>query len=59
MKLAETIDYIREVHPRRVVPVHDGGLSPAHRTMHRTLMAKFAPEGTDVHLLDIRESIQL
>jgi L-ascorbate metabolism protein UlaG (beta-lactamase superfamily) len=59
MKLAETIDYMREVCPRRVVPVHDGGLGPPHRVMHRNLMVKFAPPGTDVHILDIGESVQL
>lgn len=52
MKISEAIDHLRLVAPRRAVPVHDGGLAPAHRTMHRSLLARFAPEGTTVHPLD-------
>lgn len=48
MKLSETIDYLRAVAPRIAIPVHDGGLAPAHRQMHRSLMTRFAPEGTTV-----------
>lgn len=59
MKLSETIDYLRQVAPRRLLPVHDGGLGPAHRNMHRGLMTKFAPEGTLVHCLDHGESMEL
>lgn len=59
MKLSETIDYLKQVSPRRIVPVHDGGLGPAHRNMHRTLMTKFAPEGTEVYPLEVGESLEL
>jgi L-ascorbate metabolism protein UlaG (beta-lactamase superfamily) len=59
MKLAETIEYIREVRPPRVIPVHDAGLAPAHQTLHRNLIVKFAPEGTAVHTPSIGETIQL
>jgi len=48
MKLADTIDYLRAVNPRVAVPVHDGGLAPAHQALHRALIAKFAPMGTTV-----------
>ena len=59
MKLSETIDHLRAVAPRRAVPVHDGGLAPAHRAMHRGLMERFAPEGTTVHPLDPGASLDL
>ena len=59
MKLSETIDYVAAVAPRTVIPVHDGGLAPAHREMHRALMGKFAPEGTTVHPLAIGEAFDL
>lgn len=48
MKLAETIDYLRAVAPGSVLPVHDAGLAPAHRALHRALITRFAPEGTTV-----------
>jgi len=59
MKLAETIDYMRTISPRTVIPVHDGGLAPAHREMHRGLMQKFAPEGTTVLRPSIGDEITL
>jgi L-ascorbate metabolism protein UlaG (beta-lactamase superfamily) len=59
MKLSETIDYIQRVAPRHAIPVHDGGLAPAHRTLHTVLMAKFAPEGTQVHVLDVGDSLEV
>lgn len=59
MKLAETIDYLKAVAPREVVPVHDGGLATPHREMHRSLMEKFAPEGTAIHRQAIGEVLEL
>ena len=59
MKLSEAIDHLRLVAPRRAVPVHDGGLAPAHRAMHRSLMDRFAPEGATVHPLDPGASLDL
>lgn len=48
MKLSETIDYLRAVAPRFVLPVHDAGLAAPHRALHRALITRFAPEGTTV-----------
>ena len=48
MKLSETIDYLRMVSPRFAFPIHDGGLAPAHRELHRSLMTRFAPPATTV-----------
>jgi L-ascorbate metabolism protein UlaG (beta-lactamase superfamily) len=48
MKLAEAIDYLRTVAPRIAVPIHQGGLAPAHRELHAGLLAKFAPTGTEL-----------
>ena len=59
MKLAETIDYLKAVSPHVVIPVHDGGLATPHREMHRTLMEKFAPEGTAVRRQSIGEALEL
>ncbi|MFT4232613.1 MAG: MBL fold metallo-hydrolase [Leucobacter sp.] len=59
MKLSETIDYLRSVAPRIAVPVHDGGLAMPHREMHRTLMEKFALEGTSVLRPAVGETIEL
>jgi L-ascorbate metabolism protein UlaG (beta-lactamase superfamily) len=59
LKLSDTIDYMRAVAPNTVVPVHDGGLARAHREMHRTLMQKFAPEGTVVFRPEIGDALAL
>lgn len=59
MKLSETIDYLRDVEPRIAVPVHDGGLAPAHQQMHRGLIAKFAPERTTVLTPALGEPVRL
>jgi L-ascorbate metabolism protein UlaG (beta-lactamase superfamily) len=56
MKLAEGIDYVRAVSPRVVIPVHDAGLAPAHRTLHRRLLSSLAPEGSVVRPLDAGET---
>ncbi|MGV2985045.1 MBL fold metallo-hydrolase [Microbacterium sp. AGC85] len=59
MKLSEAIDYLREVAPRIVIPVHEGGLAPAHQQMHRGLIAKFAPGGTTVLTPALGEPVRL
>ena len=59
MKLSEGIDFVRSVAPRTVVPVHDAGLSAAHRTLHRSLLASFAPERTTIEPLDPGGSVVL
>lgn len=59
MKLAEAVDFLRQVDPVRAVPIHDGGLGGAHRALHRALLQKFAPEGTTVHPLDPGQSLEL
>lgn len=59
MKLSETIDHLRLVAPRRAVPVHDGGLAPAHRAMHRALLDRFSPDGTTLHVLEPGGSLDL
>lgn len=48
MKLAEAVDYLRAVAPKVAIPIHQGGLQPAHRELHCGLLAKFAPEGTEL-----------
>jgi L-ascorbate metabolism protein UlaG (beta-lactamase superfamily) len=59
MKLGEAIDYVRSVSPKMVIPIHDAGLAPAHRALHRTLMSSLAPEGSVVRPLDAGESVVL
>jgi len=59
MKVSEAIDYLKALAPRVAVPVHDGGLAAPHREMHRTLMQKFAPEGTTVLRPAVGEQIDL
>ena len=52
LKLSQAVDHVRAVRPRYAVLVHDGGLAPAHRALHRGLITKLAPEGTRVVALD-------
>jgi L-ascorbate metabolism protein UlaG (beta-lactamase superfamily) len=52
MKFGDSVDYLREVAPRIAVPIHQAGLAPAHQQMHHQLLAKLAPAGTEVVLLD-------
>ncbi|WP_214106174.1 MBL fold metallo-hydrolase [Acrocarpospora catenulata] len=59
MKLSEGIDYVRRMAARTVIPIHDAGLAPVHRALHRMLLANFAPEGTTVTTLDVLEQIEL
>lgn len=46
MKLAEAVDYLQAVAPKIAIPIHQGGLQPAHRDLHCGLLTKFAPAGT-------------
>lgn len=59
MKLSEAVDYLRAVAPRVAIPIHQGGLQPAHRELHCGLLAKFAPEGTELVVLKSGEPIDL
>lgn len=52
MKLSEGIHFLRAVHPRVAVPVHDSGLAPAHRALHRAMLTRFAPKDTTVVALE-------
>ncbi|MEC3997078.1 MBL fold metallo-hydrolase [Actinacidiphila sp. DG2A-62] len=52
MKLADGVDFVRAVAPRTVIPIHDAGLAPAHRALHRAVVSSFAPEGTALKVLD-------
>lgn len=56
MKLREAVDFAIAVRPRIVVPVHDAGLAPAHRGLHRSVLTGFAPEGTEIVALDPGDS---
>ncbi|MFD2416561.1 MBL fold metallo-hydrolase [Amycolatopsis pigmentata] len=59
MKLSQGIDFVRAVAPTTVVPIHDAGLAPAHRGLHRALFTEFAPEGTKLRTLDPFESLAI
>lgn len=59
MRLSEAIDYVRRVTPRTVIPIHDGGLAPPHRMLHRSLLTTFAPDGTTIAALDTHQVIEL
>jgi len=59
MKLAEAVDYLRAVAPRIAVPIHQGGLAPAHRELHAGLLTKFAPTGTELVVPALGEPIDL
>jgi len=59
MKPSEGIDFVRTVEPSVVVPIHDAGLAPAHRGLHRTLFANFGPQGSVLTPLDPGESTTL
>jgi L-ascorbate metabolism protein UlaG (beta-lactamase superfamily) len=46
-KIGEGIDYVRTLAPRVVIPIHQGGLAPAHQHMHHQLLRNLAPDGTE------------
>lgn len=53
-KIAETLEFVRRVAPRRgVVPVHDGLLNDTGRSMYLKHIADFGAEG-GVEVLDLR-----
>jgi len=45
----ETVDFLRAVHPRVAVPVHDALLSAAGRAVYLRNVTSLAPEGTHLH----------
>jgi L-ascorbate metabolism protein UlaG (beta-lactamase superfamily) len=59
MKLSEAVDYLRAVAPRLAIPIHQGGLAPAHRELHCELLAKFAPAGTEFLLAPAGVPVEL
>lgn len=59
LKIAEAIAYLRQVTPRVAIPIHQGGLAPAHQQLHTHLLKTFAPEGTEVVVLDSGTSVDL
>lgn len=48
LKIGESIDYVRAIAPRVVVPIHQAGLAPAHQQLHHQLLRNLAPAGTEV-----------
>lgn len=48
LKLAEAVDYLKSVAPRVAIPIHQGGLAPAHRELHCQVLTAFAPAGTEL-----------
>lgn len=59
MKVSQGIDFARAVAPSVVVPIHDAGLAPAHRSLHRTLFTNFGPADAAFTPLDSGQSITL
>ncbi len=51
-KLSETVDYLRAVAPRVAVPIHQAGLAPVHQKLHHDMLARLAPAGTEVRVLE-------
>lgn len=47
--LKETIDFVRAVEPRTVVPIHDGTLSSIGRTIFLRNVGLLAPERSQLH----------
>jgi L-ascorbate metabolism protein UlaG (beta-lactamase superfamily) len=50
LKLAEAVDYLREVAPRTAVPIHEAVL--ARPAMHYQLFEQLGPKGTAIRVLD-------
>ncbi len=44
MKIAETVDFIHEIAPRTVVPIHDATLSPAGKALVDRLVHQLCPD---------------
>lgn len=59
-KASEVIDYVREVGPRQVVPVHDAVLSPAGLAVHTRLVGPGGPgTGAELAALGVGESLDV
>jgi L-ascorbate metabolism protein UlaG (beta-lactamase superfamily) len=56
LKAAEAVEFLRAVGPRIAVPIHEAGL--AHPQMHYGLFTNLAPEGTEVRILGVGESLE-
>lgn len=48
LKIGESVDYVRALAPRVVVPIHQAGLAPVHQQLHHQLLRNLAPAGTEV-----------
>ena len=57
MKVSEGIDFVRAVKPSAVIPIHDAGLAPAHRALHRALFTNFGPKDATFTPLEPGQSI--
>jgi L-ascorbate metabolism protein UlaG (beta-lactamase superfamily) len=57
LKLAEAVDYVREVAPRTAVPIHEAVL--AMPAMHYRMLDGLAPEQTTFRVLDRAEPTSL
>jgi L-ascorbate metabolism protein UlaG (beta-lactamase superfamily) len=57
LKLAEAVDYMRQVQPRVAVPIHDGVLATPQ--MFYGLFERLAPAGTEVRVIDGEAAIEL
>ncbi len=59
LKLSEAVDYLRAVAPRLAVPIHQGGLAPAHRRLHCDVLRAFGPAQTELRELAEGEAMEL
>lgn len=59
LKLSEAIDYLQTVAPSLAIPIHQGGLGEAHRSLHTQLLQKFAPKGSELSVLESGKGITL
>ena len=59
LKVSEAIDYVRQVAPRVAIPIHQGGLAPAHQQLHTHLLRTFSHEGTEVVVLEHGKGVDL
>ncbi len=54
LKLSEAVDYVNRVAPRVAIPIHQGGLSEEHRSLHCQVIEGFAPR---TELLVLQEGV--
>jgi L-ascorbate metabolism protein UlaG (beta-lactamase superfamily) len=59
LKLAEAIDYLRELHPSVAVPVHEKVLSAIGTSLHYRQLEQLAAEGTTLQVLDDGKPVEL